>query len=323
MEKVVKTKPFIDKLIDHITEKKSHVVVGLDPVYENLPACLRFEKEGNINLRHIGDSIVEFNFKLIDAIYDLIPAVKPQIAFYEKYGIEGIKAFIKTISHAKKKGLIVIEDSKRNDIGSTAEAYSAGHIGRVKIGTKSKTIFDADAITVTPYLGSDGILPFIDDARKYQKGVFVLVKTSNPSSIEIQDIITIVGKKKIKLYEVVAELVDLWGRNITGSSGYSSLGAVVGATFPKEAKILRKLMPKACFLVPGYGFQGATASDVINCFNKDGYGAIISASRSINYAYKKDNRFAEKEFALAAREAVIKMNEEINNELKKVKLLKW
>jgi len=312
---------FVDRLINHVTKKKSHVVVGFDPVYDYFPTSIK--KEMDRNLKDISKAIIEFNFKLIDAIHDLVPAIKPQIAFYERYGIDGVKAFIKTVEYGKKKGLIVIEDAKRNDIGSTAAAYSDGHIGKITIFNKTEPIFDLDAITVNPYLGSDGIIPFINDVQKYQKGIFVLVKTSNPSSIELQDITVVYKWKRCKLYEVVSKLVNEWGLSCIGNHGYSSVGAVVGATFPNDSKRLRKLMPKSYFLVPGYGAQGGSASDVINCFNKDGYGALIAASRSINYAFKYDKRFKDNEFADAAREAVIKMNKEINEELKRNRLLSW
>ncbi|MDQ7786735.1 MAG: orotidine-5'-phosphate decarboxylase [Thermodesulfovibrionales bacterium] len=314
-------KNFADKLIKEIKKKKSHVIVGLDPDYDKLPQSLR--KAYAVSIKGVGAAISEFNCKLIDAVYELVPSIKPQIAFYERYGIEGVKAFIKTVEYGKQKGLIVIEDAKRNDIGSTATAYSEGHIGRVKLATHSVSIYDVDAITVNPYLGADGINPFLHDVNKYGKGIFVLVKTSNPSSKDLQDLEVVYNRKRLKLYEMVARLVNEWGNNSKGNSGYSSVGAVVGATFPKEAKILRKLMPQAYFLVPGYGTQGGKASDIINCFNTDGYGALIAASRSINYAFKSDKRFKDHEFADAAREAVIRMNKEINKELQKAKLLKW
>jgi orotidine-5'-phosphate decarboxylase len=317
----MKLQSFADRLIEKIQLKKSHVVVGLDPDYDNLPTCMK--KETDRTLKAISKVIEEFNLKLIDAIYDLVPAIKPQIAFYERYGIEGLKAFIKTVDYGKKKGLIVIEDAKRNDIGSTAAAYSDGHIGKVKLGKRNVPIFDVDAITVNPYLGADGVLPFLNDIKSYSKGIFILVKTSNPSSIELQDIKITYKKKERKLYEIVAMLVSKWGNEIIGNFGYSSVGAVVGATFPRDAKILRRLMPKTYFLVPGYGAQGGKASDIVHCFNEDGLGALIAASRSINYAFKNDRRFRDSEFAEAAREAVLKMNSEINRELQKVNLLNW
>ena len=277
----------------------------------------------SFDLKGAGKAIEEFNFRLIDAISDLIPAIKPQIAFYERYGIEGLKAFVGTVKYGKEKGLIVIEDAKRNDIGSTASAYSDGHIGRTQLNDLSISVFDVDAITVNAYLGSDGIIPFLNDVEKYGKGIFILVKTSNPSSVDLQDVGIIYKGKKQKLYEHVARLVNEWGIFTLGESGYSSIGAVVGATFPADAKILRKIMPKAYFLVPGYGTQGGKAADVMNCFNNDGLGALISSSRSINYAFKHSKKFGGKNFADAAREAVINMNDDINTNLGKSNLLKW
>lgn len=315
------TTSFADKLINKVKEKKSHVVVGLDPDHENFPQTIK--KMASRSIEDIGSAIIEFNLRLIEAIHDLVPAIKPQIAFYERYGIEGIKAFFKIVNYGKEKGLIVIEDAKRNDIGSTAGAYSDGHIGKVRIDSHDIPTFDVDALTVNPYLGSDGIFPFIRDVKKYSKGIFVLVKTSNPSSVDLQDIKLLYGGREQKLYEVVARLVNIWGGDTIGSSGYSSVGAVVGATFPQDAKILRKLIPNAYFLVPGYGAQGGKASDVVHCFNKDGYGALIAASRSINYAFKNDKKFKDHEFAEAAREAVIKMNNDINDSLRRNNLLNW
>jgi len=313
-------KPFIDRLIEQIKRKRSHIVVGLDPDYNRFPEVL---KSSDRSLKEVSKAIEEFNCRIIDAIYDLVPAIKPQIVFYERYGIEGLKSFANTVNYGKEKGLIVIEDAKKNDIGSTATAYSDGHIGRVNVLGEDKPVFDVDAITVNPYLGSDGIIPFTRDVQAYGKGIFVLVKTSNSSSVEIQDVKVTEGNGECKLYEIIAKLTDTWGSTSVGNYGYSSVGAVVGATFPKESVFLRRLMPKTYFLVPGYGAQGGTASDIVNCFNKDGYGAIISASRSINYAFEKNSRFTDREYAQAAREAVIKMNSDINRELKKAGIVSW
>jgi orotidine-5'-phosphate decarboxylase len=313
-------KNFADNLIEAIKKKKSHVVVGLDPDYDKLPQSLK--KVYGVSLKSVGAAITEFNYHIINAVYDLVPAIKPQIAFYERYGIEGIKAFIRTVRYGKKKGLIVIEDAKRNDIGSTATAYSEAHIGRVKLNAREVPIYDVDAITINPYLGADGIIPFLHDVNRYHKGIFVLVKTSNPSSSDLQDLDIIYKHNRYKLYEVVARLVDEWGSHSEGNSGYTSVGAVVGATFPKEAEILRKLMPRTYFLVPGYGAQGGKPEDVINCFNQDGYGALIAASRSINYAFL-NSKYKESEFAEAARYATIKMNQEIEEVLKEKNILPW
>jgi orotidine-5'-phosphate decarboxylase len=312
---------FIDRLIEKIKEKKSHVVVGLDPDYESIPAHLK--KGPPDSLAGISDTIFEFNSKIIDAVCDLTPAIKPQIAYYERYGIDGINAFIKTVQYGKQKDLIVIEDAKKNDIGPTATAYSEGHIGRVDISGEKVPVFDVDAITVNPYLGSDGIMPFVKDAQDFGKGIFVLVKTSNKSSVEFQDIAVIDNGQTLKLCEVVAKKVHEWGKDVIGKYGYSSVGAVVGATFPEDTKTLRNLMPNTYFLVPGYGAQGATAKDVIGSFNKGGFGAVINASRSINFAYKHSNKYNDHQFAEASREAVINMNREINESLQKEGMLNW
>ena len=313
---------FVKKLIINIKRKKSHVVVGLDPVYDFFPKSII--RNHNSSIEGIGLAIFEFNKFIIDAVYDLIPAVKPQIAFYERYGIDGIKAFIKTVSYAKEKGLIVIEDAKRNDIGSTAKAYSDGHIGRVKINKNINVpIFDVDAITVNPYLGSDGIIPFVDDCGKYSKGIFILVKTSNPSSCEFQDLFVKDKNSCMKLYEVIAQFVNKLGEDLIDDSNYSSVGAVVGATFPNEATILRKLMPHSYWLVPGYGAQGGSVDDIIRCFNNDGLGAIVSSSRGINYAYINSEKYNDKHFDDAARNAVKEMNNSINNALKNKGILNW
>jgi orotidine-5'-phosphate decarboxylase len=312
---------FIDRLIKQIYIKRSHIVVGLDPNIEYFPRHLKLKLKDD--LYNCGKIITYFNKKIIDSIYDLVPIIKPQLAYYEKYGIEGLKAFDQTVRYAKNKGLIVIADAKRNDIGSTAQSYSIGFLGKVKLNKKPISVFDVDAVTVNPFLGSDGILPFIDDVNDYGKGIFILVKTSNPSSGEIQDLVIIKANKRLKLYEVVANLAKKWASLSIGKSGYSSVGAVVGATYPKEAKILRKKMSKMFFLVPGYGAQGGKAVDMVNFFNNDGLGAIIASSRKINYAFRYDKRFNENEFDVAARKAVLDMNKEINTALYKAKLLNW
>lgn len=305
---------FIDILIEKITQKSNPSVVGLDPKIEYVPSFIKEEafKEYGANTKGAAQAILTFNKRIIDSVYDIVPAVKPQIAYYEMYGIEGIKVFEETIKYAKSKDLIVIADGKRNDIGSTAESYSSAFLGRTYIdNTTSESIFDADALTVNPYLGYDGIKPFIEDCKKYDKGIFILVKTSNKSSGQIQDLLTHQGKS---IYEIIAEYVEEWGEGIRGKSGYSSVGAVVGATYPNQAKILRKIMRHAYLLVPGYGAQGGTARDVVHCFNCDGLGAVVNASRSIMCAYQRDtwsSTFSEKEFGQAARAEAIKMKEEI------------
>ncbi|NJD04096.1 MAG: orotidine-5'-phosphate decarboxylase [Ruminiclostridium sp.] len=305
---------FVDRLIRKIKETNNPSVVGLDPRLEFIPSHIRekaFKDEGE-GLPGAAAAILDFNKKIIDSVYDIVPAVKPQLAYYEMYGIEGIKAFYETVQYAKSKGLIVIADGKRNDIGSTAEAYSSAHLGSAAINGKKVQVFDADALTVNPYPGYDGIKPFISDCELYGKGIFILVKTSNKSSGQLQDLLTQYGKS---IYEIVAELVNDWGKAQTGEFGYSSIGAVVGATYPNQAKILRGIMKKAYILVPGYGAQGGTAKDAAHCFNKDGLGAVINASRSIMCAYQSEkwaSVFSEEEFEKACRAEALSMKDEIN-----------
>ncbi len=302
----------IDILIDKIKEKNNPSVVGLDPRIEYVPQYIRdtFYNEFGKSLEGAAQAILEFNIKLIDALWDVIPAVKPQSAYYEMYGIEGLKVLHETIRYAQSKGLYVITDVKRNDIGSTAEAYAAAYLGKTEIEDMQIDAFGSDGITINPYLGTDGIQPFIDACSQYQKSAFVLVKTSNKSSGEIQDLVV----HNETIYEKVAQLVNEWGKSSMGQKGYSHIGAVVGATYPQQAAKLRALMPNAYFLVPGYGAQGGTAKDVANCFNPDGLGAIVNSSRGIICAYMKA-QCSEQDFALAAREAAIRMREEISSSL--------
>jgi len=306
---------FIDTLIDKIKEKNNPTVVGLDPKIDYVPSFIKeemFEKYG-ASLKGVAEAILKFNKILIDSIYDVVPAVKPQLAYYEMYGIEGVKVFYETLRYAKQKGLICIADGKRNDIGTTAQAYSSAYLGKIKIDDNSmETAFDADALTVNPYLGIDGIKPFIKDCAEYKKGIFVLVKTSNKSSGQLQDILTQEGKS---IYEKVAEYVNDWGTSVMGKYGYSSVGAVVGATYPNQAKILRKILKNSYILVPGYGAQGGTARDVAHSFNADGLGAIVNASRSIMCAYKDEKykgAYAEDKFYEASRTEVLRMKDDIN-----------
>lgn len=308
---------FIDRLISSIKRLDNPTVVGLDPKLEYMPAYIRESafKEHGAGLKGVAEAVIRFNKKLIDAVYDIVPAVKPQLAYYEMYGLEGIRAFVETCAYARSKGLLVIADGKRNDIGSTAEAYSTAFLGKVSTGDGESTVFDADALTVNPYFGSDGIKPFLDDCAKYGKGIFILVKTSNKSSGQLQDIITQDGKC---IFEKVAELVDEWGTAAVGESGYSSIGAVVGATYPNQAKILRGIMKKAYILVPGYGAQGGTAKDAVHSFNNDGLGAVINASRSIMCAWKAERwsgSYSEDAFDSAARAETIRMRDEIREAL--------
>lgn len=304
---------FSDHLIAIIRKKNSCVVVGLDPHFKLIPDDIK-QKFLNLHkpsLEYAARVILEFNIQVIDIITPYVGIVKPQIAFYELYGWWGIWAYAETIKYAKEKGLIVIGDVKRGDVPTTAEAYANAHIGEVYVNDTIETPFASDAVTVNPFLGTDSILPFIQTAKKYNKGIFILVKTSNPLSGEFQNLIC--GKKK--LHEIIAEKTNEWGKDLIGKEGYSAIGAVVGATFPKEITTLRKVMPKAFFLVPGYGAQGATVQDIKYCFNKDGLGAIINASRSILYAYDISpwkEKYGITAWKEATREALIKMNEEIN-----------
>lgn len=306
---------FVDILIEKIKEKNNPTVAGLDPKIEYVPQIIKDKcfKEFGKNSTGVAEALLEFNKRLIDSIADIVPAVKPQLAYYEMYGLEGLRAFNETVVYAKKKGLLVIADGKRNDIGSTAEAYSKAFLGRTAFEEDMvQPVFDADALTVNPYLGIDGIKPFIDDCKKYGKGIFILVKTSNKSSGQLQDLITKEGKC---IYEIVSEHVDEWGGEIVGKYGYSSIGAVVGATYPQQAKVLREKMKKAYILVPGYGAQGGSAKDAANSFNPDGLGAIINASRSIMCAYKSDmwkNTYTPENFNEAGRAEAIRMRDDIN-----------
>lgn len=300
----------VDQLIKKIQEKQNPSVAGLDPQISYVPLYIREKayQEYGKTLKGATEAIWEFNKGLIDALYDVVPAVKPQSAFYEMYGLAGEEVLHRTIQYAKEKGLYVILDVKRNDIGSTAQAYSAAYLGKVDIDGEQVEACPVDSVTVNPYLGTDGVLPFVKDCQAYGKSIFTLVKTSNPSSGELQDLM--LGDTHI--YEKVAELVCQWGAECIGESGYSSVGAVVGATYPEQAKTLRKLMPKAYFLVPGYGAQGGNAKDVKNSFNDDGLGAIVNSSRGIMCAYKKGG-WKEEAFAEAARAEAIRMKEELNS----------
>lgn len=306
----------INKLCNKITNLNAPIVVGLDPMLDYVPEQVKkaaFEEYGE-TLEGAAEAIWQFNKAIVDATADLIPAVKPQIAMYEQFGIPGMIAFKKTVDYCKEKDLVVIGDIKRGDIGSTSKAYAVGHVGRVQVGSKSYAGFDEDFVTVNPYLGSDGIQPFIDVCKEEKKGIFVLVKTSNPSSGEFQD--QLVNGRP--LYEMVGQKVAEWGDTFMGDS-YSYVGCVVGATYPEMGKTLRKVMPKTFILVPGYGAQGGKAADLAPYFNEDGLGAIINSSRGIIAAYKQDKycKFGAENFADASRQAVIDMREDINGALGK------
>ena len=301
----------IDQLVKNIKKTEAPIVVGLDPMLSYVPEAIveKAVKEHGETLEAAGAAIWEYNKGIVDAVYDLIPAVKPQIAMYEQFGIPGLEAFKKTVDYCKEKGLVVIGDIKRGDIGSTSTAYAIGHLGKVQIGSKKLAGFDEDFVTVNPYLGTDGVKPFVDVCKEEKKGIFVLVKTSNPSSGEFQDQ-KIDGKP---LYEIVGEHVDKWGSDCVGESGYSYVGAVVGATYPEMGKVLRKVMPKSYILVPGYGAQGGTAADLKPYFNEDGLGAIVNSSRGIICAYKQEKyaSFGAEAYADASRQAVLDMKADI------------
>lgn len=304
----------INTLIKKIQETNAPIVVGLDPMMNYIPKYIQekaFAEYGE-TLKGAAEAIWEYNKGIIDATYDLIPAVKPQIAMYEQFGIEGLIAFERTCEYAKSKGLVLIGDIKRGDIGSTSTAYAVGHLGQVQVGSKKYSGFSEDFVTVNPYLGTDGVKPFVDVCKEENKGIFVLVKTSNPSSGEFQDQL-VDGRP---LYELVAEKVVEWGNECMGDK-YSNVGCVVGATYPEMGKVLRKLMPNTYILVPGYGAQGGKAEDLVHYFNEDGLGAIVNSSRGIIAAYKQEKyaSFGEERYAEASRQAVIDMIEDINGAL--------
>ena len=304
----------INQLVANIKKTGAPIVVGLDPMLNYIPEQVQkkaFAEYGE-TLEGAAEAIWQFNKEIVDKTYELIPAVKPQIAMYEQFGLPGLAAFKKTVDYCKEKGLVVIGDIKRGDIGSTSAAYAVGHIGKVKVGSKTYAPFDEDFVTVNPYLGSDGVNPFLDVCKEEKKGIFVLVKTSNPSSGEFQD-------QKIDgrpLYELVGEKVAAWGSEVMGDE-YSYVGAVVGATYPEMGKVLRKVMPKAYILVPGYGAQGGKGKDLVHFFNKDGLGAIVNSSRGIIAAYKQEQyaKFGAENFGDASRAAVETMIADIKGAL--------
>ena len=304
----------IRQLIEKIQKTKAPICVGLDPMLSYVPEHIQaaaFEQYGE-TLEGAAEAIWQFNKEIVDHTFDLIPAVKPQIAMYDQFGIEGLKVYKRTVDYCKEKGLVVIGDAKRGDIGSTSAAYATGHIGSVQVGSKTYSGFDTDFLTVNPYLGTDGVKPFVDVCNSHDRGLFVLVKTSNPSSGEFQDRL-IDGRP---LYEWVAEKVVEWG-NASMDGDYSNVGAVVGATYPEMSRILRNLMPHTYFLVPGYGAQGGTAEDLKHCFNKDGLGAVVNSSRGIIAAYKQEKykKLGTEHFAEASRQAVMDMVADINSVL--------
>ena len=308
----------INTLVEKISTLNAPVVVGLDPMLAYVPEHVQkkaFEEYGE-TLEGAAEAIWQFNKAIVDATYDLIPAVKPQIAMYEQFGVPGLAAFAKTCEYCKSKGLVVIGDIKRGDIGSTSGAYATGHLGKVTVGNKQYSGFSEDFVTVNPYLGSDGVKPFIDVCKEENEGIFVLVKTSNPSSGEFQDQLV----DGTPLYELVARKVNEWGEECMGDV-YSNVGCVIGATYPEMGKTLRKLMPKTYILVPGYGAQGGKAEDLVHYFNADGLGAIVNSSRGIIAAYKQDKyaKFGAENFADASRQAVVDMVEDITGAIAKAR----
>ncbi len=304
----------IQKLTEKIKKTKAPVVVGLDPMLDYIPEHIarKAYQEFGETLEGAAEAVWQFNKEIIDHIWDLIPAVKPQIAMYEQFGLEGLKVFKKTLDYCKEKDLVVIGDIKRGDIGSTSKAYAVGHLGRVQVGGKSYAGFDEDFATVNPYFGTDGIKPFIDVCKQEKKGIFILVKTSNPSSGEFQDRLAD-GRP---LYEIVGEKVAEWGESCMGDS-YSYVGAVVGATYPEMGRVLRRIMPKAYILVPGYGAQGGKGEDLVDFFHEDGLGAIVNSSRGIIAAYQQEKygKFGAQHFGEAARAAVEDMRDDIMSAL--------
>ena len=315
----------INKLVDKIKKTQAPIVVGLDPTMKLVPEHIQKKAyaEYGETLKGAAEAIWQYNKAIIDNIYDLIPAVKPQIAMYEQFGVEGVIAFQKTVDYCKQKDLVVIGDIKRGDIGSTSEAYAVGHLGQVKVGSTMCRGFDEDFVTVNPYLGSDGVKPFIKVCQEEKKGIFVLVKTSNPSSGELQDRVVRTGEtqdgaeadcgsKDRPLYELVGEQVAAWGAECMGES-YSYIGAVVGATYPEQGRILRDIMPRSYILVPGYGAQGGKGADLVHFFDRDGLGAIVNSSRGIIAAYQQEQyaEYGEENFADASRAAVLAMKEDI------------
>lgn len=302
----------IDQLIKSIKIKGNPTVVGLDPQPSMIPDCVlkpHIENDGQ-TLAAMAAAFLEFNKAIIDKVYDLVPGVKIQIAMYEQLGAAGIRCYIDTAQYAKAKGLIVIGDIKRSDIASTAACYSAAHIGRVQVGESSFAPFDSDFVTINPYLGEDSISPFLKDCKDWDKGLFLLVKTSNPGGGLFQNLMV----DDSPLYELVGAHVAKIGADFVGECGYSAIGAVVGATYPQELKRLRELMPQTFFLIPGYGAQGGSAADIADAFDKDGIGAVVNSSRGILAAYQNkqyQNLFAPSEYMEAARAAALDMKADL------------
>ena len=306
-------KTAIDRLIEKIREMNNPTVIGVDTRYELVPECVKNKYSKDIT--GMCEVMLEYSKTLIDATYDIIPAVKLQSAYFEMYGVEGIKLYKEMIDYCKSKDMIVMADVKRGDIGSTSAGYSKAYLGKNIINEQEEGIFDVDFATVNPYMGSDCVMPFVDDCKKFNKGIFVLVKTSNKSSGELQDLKTEEGEE---IYKKVAKLVNQWGEELIGENGYSSVSAVVGATYPKQLKELRELMPHSYFLIPGYGAQGGKAEDIALGFDSNGLGGIVNATRSLMCAYKSDrwkDKFKEEDYAKATRAEAIRMRDELIKEI--------
>lgn len=305
----------MDRLIEKIKETRNPTVIGLDTKYEMVPDFIKSKYDNSLD--GATKAILEFNKKLIDATYDIIPAVKINVAFYEMYGLNGMRVFEETCKYAKERNMIVMADIKRGDIGNTAKAYSNAFIGKTLIDGREEAIYDIDFVTLSPYMGTDSIKPFIEDCIKYGKGAFIIVKTSNPSSGELQDLKLESGEE---VYTKVINLVEKWGKDLVGKYGYSSISAVVGATYPKQLENLRKIAPHTFFLIPGYGAQGGKAEDIALGFDQNGIGGIVNSSRGLMCAYKSDkwkDIFTEEEFDKATREEAIRMRDELNNAIEK------
>lgn len=308
----------MDKLIEQIVKMKNPTVAGLDPKLAYIPEYMKkeaFKQANGDMLEGAANALLAFNKGLIDVLYDIVPAIKPQAAYYEMYGWQGMRSLAQTIAYAHEKGMYVITDGKRNDIGTTMEAYANAHLGKTEIQGEAVSVFNGDCLTVNGYLGTDGIAPLLKVCKEYDKGIFVLVKTSNPSSGELQD--QKLGDKTV--YETMGNMCERWGEDMMGQYGYSSVGAVVGATYPSQLEELRVKMPHTFFLVPGYGAQGGGAKDVAHAFDLHGLGAIINSSRGIMCAYQKQNR-DEREFAKAAREEAIRMREDLLGVIETIEL---
>lgn len=305
-----------DRLIENIIEKQNPTVAGLDPKLDYVPASIKdacFAQYGK-TLEGAAAALLAFNKAIIDQIYDIVPAIKPQAAYYEMYGWQGVRALAETIAYAQEKGMFVMTDGKRNDIGTTMEAYATAHLGTTDVAGVPVDAFGADALTVNGYLGTDGIQPLVNICREKDKGIFVLVKTSNPSSGELQDLQLTNGAS---VYEQMGRMCEKWGEALPGKYGYSGVGAVVGATYPEQLKEMREKAPHTFFLVPGYGAQGGGAQDAKNAFDKNGLGAIINSSRGIMCAWKKQG-LTEDDFAVAARSEALRMKADILSVIGKI-----